>query len=68
MLGRGKLLTIGATTPDEFANTFEKDRALLRRFARLDIEQTSIEDTKEILKGLQQYYEQFLLLLLMVKA
>ena len=59
VLGRGKLLTIGATTPDEFANTFEKDRALLRRFARLDIEQTSIEDTKEILKGLQQYYEQF---------
>ena len=59
VLGRGKLLTIGATTPDEFANTFEKDRALLRRFARLDIEQTSIDDTKEILKGLQQYYEQF---------
>ncbi len=59
VLGRGKLLTIGATTPDEFANTFEKDRALLRRFARLDIEQTSVEDTKEILKGLQSYYENF---------
>ena len=59
VLGRGNMLTIGATTPDEFANTFEKDRALLRRFARLDIEQTSIEDTKEILKGLQSYYEQF---------
>ena len=59
VLGRGKLLTIGATTPDEFANTFEKDRALMRRFARLDIEQTSISDTKLILKGLQEYYEQF---------
>ena len=53
------MLTIGATTPDEFANTFEKDRALLRRFARLDIEQTNVNDTKEILKGLQSYYEQF---------
>ena len=40
VLGKGRLLTIGATTPDEYANTFEKDRALLRRFARLDIEQT----------------------------
>lgn len=59
VLGRGKLLTIGATTPDEFANTFEKDRALMRRFARLDIEETSISDTKLILKGLQEYYEQF---------
>ena len=59
VLGRGKLLTIGATTPDEFANTFEKDRALMRRFARLDIEETSIDDTKLILKGLQEYYEQF---------
>ena len=59
VLGRGNMLTIGATTPDEFANTFEKDRALLRRFARLDIEQTNVNDTKEILKGLQSYYEQF---------
>jgi ATP-dependent Clp protease ATP-binding subunit ClpA len=59
VLGRGKLLTIGATTPDEYANTFEKDRALMRRFARLDIEETSIDDTKLILKGLQEYYEQF---------
>ena len=59
VLGKGKLLTIGATTPDEFANSFEKDRALMRRFARLDIEETSIEDTKTILKGLQKYYEEF---------
>ena len=59
VLGKGRLLTIGATTPDEFANSFEKDRALMRRFARLDIEQTSVEDTKQILKGLKSYYEKF---------
>jgi ATP-dependent Clp protease ATP-binding subunit ClpA len=59
VLGKGKLLTIGATTPDEFANSFEKDRALMRRFARLDIEETSVEDTKKILLGLKDHYETF---------
>lgn len=59
ILGKGNLLTVGATTPDEFANSFEKDRALMRRFARLDIEQTDIESTKLILKGLKPYYEDF---------
>lgn len=59
VLGRGRLLTIGATTPDEFAESFDKDRALMRRFARLDIEETSVEDTKLIVKGLKQYYEEF---------
>jgi len=59
VLGRGRLLTIGATTPDEFADTFEKDRALMRRFARLDVEETSLEDTKEIVLGLKHYYEDF---------
>ena len=59
VLGRGRLLTIGATTPDEFAESFDKDRALMRRFARLDIEETSLEDTKLIVQGLKQYYEEF---------
>lgn len=59
VLGRGRLLTIGATTPDEYADTFEKDRALMRRFAKLDIEQTDIDSTKEICKGLKHYYEEF---------
>jgi len=59
VLGKGRLLTIGATTPDEFADSFEKDRALMRRFARLDIEQTSVDDTKLIVKGLKNYYEEF---------
>ncbi len=58
-LGRGSLLTVGATTPDEFANSFEKDRALMRRFARLDIQETDIESTKEIVRGLNDYYEEF---------
>jgi len=59
VLGKGKLLTIGATTPDEFANSFEKDRALMRRFARLEIKETDIESTKEILRGLNDYYQDF---------
>ncbi|MAK20496.1 MAG: ATP-dependent Clp protease ATP-binding subunit ClpA [Euryarchaeota archaeon] len=59
VLGRGRMLTIGATTPDEFADTFDKDRALMRRFARIDIEETSVEDTKLIVKGLRKYYEEF---------
>ena len=59
VLGRGRMLTIGATTPDEFADTFDKDRALMRRFARIDIEETSVPDTKLIVKGLQKYYEEF---------
>ena len=59
VLGKGRLLTIGATTPDEFANSFEKDTALMRRFARLDVEQTSVEDTKRIVQGLRKHYEDF---------
>ena len=59
LLGKGKLLCIGATTPDEFASTFEKDRALMRRFARLDIEETTLKDTIEICTGLKTYYEDF---------
>jgi len=59
MLGKGKLLCIGATTPDEFASTFEKDRALMRRFARLDVEETTLKDTIAICKGLQSHYEEF---------
>lgn len=59
VLGRGRMLTVGATTPDEFANTFEKDRALMRRFAKLDIEETDIDSTKEIVRGLKHQYEEF---------
>ncbi len=59
VLGKGRLLTIGATTPDEFADHFEKDTALMRRFAKLDIDETSVEDTKLIVEGLREYYEEF---------
>ena len=59
VLGKGRLLTIGATTPDEYADHFEKDTALMRRFAKLDIDETSLEDTKLIVEGLREYYEEF---------
>lgn len=59
VLGKGRLLTIGATTPDEYADHFEKDTALMRRFAKLDIDETSVEDTKLIVEGLREYYEEF---------
>ena len=59
VLGRGRLLTIGATTPDEWADTIEKDSAMMRRFAKLDVNETDVEATKEILHGLKHYYEDF---------
>lgn len=59
VLGRGRLLTIGATTPDEWADTIEKDRAMSRRFAKLDVEETDVDATKEIVHGLKHYYEEF---------
>jgi len=58
-LGRGRLQTIGATTPDEFANSIEKDGAPKRRFEKLIINETSVADTKDILYGLKSYYEEF---------
>lgn len=59
VLGKGRLLTIGATTPDEFAKSFEKDHALMRRFAKLDIRETDVESTKLIVRGLREHYEKF---------
>jgi len=59
VLGKGKLQTIGATTPDEFANSFEKDRALMRRFQRLEVSAMNIPDTIEVCKGLQPLFEDF---------
>lgn len=59
VLGRGRLQTIGATTPDEFANSIEKDGAMKRRFDKIIINETSVDDTKEILYGLKHYYEEF---------
>ena len=56
-LARGDLKCIGATTYQEFRNFFDKDKALSRRFAKIDVEEPSIEDTFTILKGVQHKYE-----------
>lgn len=58
-LARGDLLVIGATTPEEFQKYFEKDQALVRRFQRVNIEETSVEETISILRGIQEKYENF---------
>ena len=58
-LARGELKCIGATTYQEFRNFFDKDKALSRRFAKIDVEEPSIEDTFTILKGVQHKYEAF---------
>ncbi|HED34325.1 MAG TPA: ATP-dependent Clp protease ATP-binding subunit ClpA [Gammaproteobacteria bacterium] len=57
MLASGELKCIGSTTYQEFRGIFEKDRALTRRFQKVDIEEPSIPDTIEILRGLKTRYE-----------
>ncbi len=56
-LSNGTLRCVGSTTYKEYRNHFEKDRALVRRFQKIDIYEPSIEDTIKILKGLKPYYE-----------
>ena len=56
-LARGELRTIGATTLDEYQKYFEKDKALVRRFQTVVIDEPSIEDSISILRGLQERYE-----------
>ena len=56
-LASGTLRCIGSTTYKEFRNYFEKDRALVRRFQKIDINEPSIEDTIKILRGLKPHYE-----------
>ena len=58
-LAKGTLRCIGSTTLEEFRKHFEKDRALLRRFKKVDVLEPSVEDSKLILKGLRTYYEDF---------
>lgn len=58
-LAKGKLRCIGSTTYEEFRKHFEKDRALLRRFTKIDIVEPSVEDSILILEGLKPYYEEF---------
>ncbi len=58
-LARGELKTIGATTLDEYQKYFEKDKALVRRFQTVVIDEPSVEETISILRGLQDRYEVF---------
>ncbi|WP_116083004.1 ATP-dependent Clp protease ATP-binding subunit ClpA [Tropicimonas sp. IMCC34011] len=53
----GKLRCMGSTTYKEFRQHFEKDRALSRRFQKIDVNEPSVEDSVKILKGLKPYFE-----------
>ena len=57
ILADGKIRCMGSTTHDEYRNHFEKDRALARRFQKVDVAEPSQEECVEILKGLQDRYE-----------
>lgn len=57
-LSNGQLMCIGATTYGEFRNIFEKDHALARRFQKIDINEPSIDQTVQILKGLKPRFEE----------
>lgn len=58
-LASGKLRCIGSTTHDEFRKSFDKDRALSRRFQKVDVNEPTLDETRDILKGLKKYYEEF---------
>ena len=58
-LTSGELRCVGSTTYSEYKAAFERDRALGRRFQKIEVNEPSIEETVKILKGLQRYYEEF---------
>lgn len=58
-LAQGTLRCIGSTTYKEYRQYFEKDRALVRRFQKIDVNEPSIPDAIEIMKGLKPYFEEF---------
>ncbi len=58
-LASGTLRCMGSTTYKEFRQHFEKDRALVRRFQKIDINEPTIADSLKILKGIKVYYEEF---------
>ncbi len=58
-LSRGDIQVIGATTLKEYRKYIEKDSALERRFQPVIVEESSVEDTVEILSGIKEYYEEF---------
>ncbi|HUZ67744.1 MAG TPA: ATP-dependent Clp protease ATP-binding subunit ClpA, partial [Beijerinckiaceae bacterium] len=58
-LAQGSLRCIGSTTYKEYRQYFEKDRALVRRFQKIDVNEPSVLDAVEIMKGLKPYFEEF---------
>ncbi|ALJ34695.1 ATP-dependent Clp protease ATP-binding subunit ClpA [Azospirillum brasilense] len=56
-LASGSLRCIGSTTYKEYRNYFEKDRALVRRFQKIDVNEPTVEDAIKILQGIKTYYE-----------
>src|SRR5690242_2504073 len=56
-LASGAIRCIGSTTYKEYRNYFEKDRALVRRFQKIDVNEPTVEDSVKILRGLKPYYE-----------
>lgn len=58
-LARGTLKVIGATTDEDFRKNFEKDRALMRRFIRIDVNEPTLAECKQILHGVRKSFEEF---------
>ncbi len=58
ILSSGNIRCVGTTTYEEYRKYFEKDRALSRRFQKIDIPETTVEETEKILEGLKKYYEE----------
>ncbi len=58
-LTKGNFKCVGSTTYSEYRNYFEKDRALCRRFQKIDVDEPSVEDSIKILDGLKPYYENY---------
>jgi ATP-dependent Clp protease ATP-binding subunit ClpA len=59
VLGRGQIKVIASTTWEEYTQSFEKDRALMRRFYRLTVEEPTPQVAKDILHGLKKYFQDF---------
>jgi len=58
-LSKGNIKVVASTTWEEYRKHFEKDRALMRRFQRITVDEPTIEVTLQILKGIKKYYEDF---------
>jgi ATP-dependent Clp protease ATP-binding subunit ClpA len=58
-LSKGNIKVVASTTWEEYRKHFEKDRALMRRFQRITVDEPTMEVTKQILKGIKKYYEGF---------